>query len=130
MDHKTIWQLLAELELLSHGATMKIDANRVHGSKERAAMPAGESNPPHLEFRERYLRAFSEKSRREIVAEAEKCLADWRKTAPPKEPEWGSYHWKVLVANDDRPREIQVRHWGISRQTIATYRRKYRKDAA
>lgn len=122
--------ILLRLELLSHGATMTIDANRVHGTKERTAMPAGEGRPPHLEYRDRYECARTDKSRREIVDEAQKCLDEWTHSRPPASPEWGSYHWKVMIANEREIGRSLANKYGISRQTVQTYRRLYRRDAA
>jgi hypothetical protein len=122
--------ILLRLELLSHGATASIDANRVHGSKERPSQPAGESRPPHLEYRRRYENAHTERGRREVVDEAQECLDEWTHKKPPEHPEYGSYHWKLAIANSNKTGAELARFHGISRQTVQIYRRKFRQDAA
>lgn len=47
-------QLLAELELISHGSTQSWNSAGGHGDSEQA-LPYGESNPPHLWLRALYL---------------------------------------------------------------------------
>jgi hypothetical protein len=42
-------QILAELEMISHGTTAKIGYTTAHGNDRE--LPPGESNPPHLRYR-------------------------------------------------------------------------------
>lgn len=50
---REIRQVLAELELISHGATVRFAPATSRGGAG-SSVPSGESNPPHLRFRERF----------------------------------------------------------------------------
>ena len=75
--HQQIHQVLAELELVSHGTTANL-APTGRGS-EGAAVPPGESHPPHIHWRERWLGAVDEEDRRRVLAGARRELASLRK---------------------------------------------------
>jgi hypothetical protein len=50
---REIRQVLAELELISHGATVRFDPSTSHGHAG-SRIPTGELSPPHLLFRARF----------------------------------------------------------------------------
>jgi hypothetical protein len=50
---KEVRQVLAELELISHGATVRFDPSTSAGPAS-SRVPTGESSPPHLLFRARF----------------------------------------------------------------------------
>lgn len=77
-----IRQVLAELELISHGTTANW-APTGHAS-EGAAMPPGESQPPHLYWRGQWLRAVDEEDERRVLAGARRELASLRKRSEVK----------------------------------------------
>lgn len=121
-----LWNALTVMQLLSNGTTQRFDGDRVTGSKDRPLLPAGERRPEFLEFQARFARARSYSSRLAIVEEAERVLDEWRKRKPMDNPERGSYWWKKEIANSDRTGAELARLYGISRQTVQAYRRKYR----
>lgn len=71
-------QILAELELLSHGKTQTWNKT-AHGT-DRDPKPQGESRPPHIEYRDRYERAKGDLERDHIRSEARKTLNEWKGT--------------------------------------------------
>jgi hypothetical protein len=56
---RTIHQVLAELELISHGQTQAWNASGGHDAEGRVS-PPGELDPPHLRFRRKWLEATVE----------------------------------------------------------------------
>lgn len=69
-------QVLAELELVSHGATQAWNpAGHVTGEH---VMPPGELAPPHITFRTAYLKATTDIGRRTVLADAKNELRRWR----------------------------------------------------
>lgn len=59
--------LLAELELISHGSTQSWNsAGGAHGDNT-AVLPYGESNPPHVYFRDLYLTQTTDEGRQRVV---------------------------------------------------------------
>lgn len=78
-------QVLAELELCSHGTITNYNASGAH-STERDPRPTGESQPPHLTFRKRLLEAPGPVERGMILTDAQDELRDFRRrVAPPVE---------------------------------------------
>lgn len=75
-------QILAELELLSHGKTQTWNKT-AHGT-DRDPKPQGESRPPHLEYRDRYERARDDLGRDHVRSEARKTLNEWKGTTATK----------------------------------------------
>ena len=73
---KAVRQLLAELELLSHGSTTAW--NPTGGSTDDAVVPYGESNPPHLRLRSRYLEQTDDAGRAGVVDEMRTTLRGQR----------------------------------------------------
>lgn len=69
--------LLAELELLSHGQTQRIDPAPAGGGEGRI-LPPGELSPPHVELAVRYAGCRSDRSRAVVVGEMRAVLASWR----------------------------------------------------
>lgn len=78
-------QTLAELELLSHGSTQAW--NKSAAPAERDTRPSGESRPPHIEYRYRWLRATNDLAREMVESEAKQELKRWKTKAPPPKPE-------------------------------------------
>jgi hypothetical protein len=66
--NKAMRQVLAELELISHGATVRFDPSTSHGHAG-STIPSGESNPVHLRFRARFETCRTDRDR-ELALEA------------------------------------------------------------
>lgn len=64
--------LLAQLELISHGSTASW--NPGGGHSEPAALPFGESRPPHITLRERYLEQADDEGRARVVKDMQREL--------------------------------------------------------
>jgi hypothetical protein len=125
-----LWNALNAMQLLSNGATTRLDTDRVHGSRNPGLYPAGEQKCEFLIFQRRFAQAHSYQSKLEIVEEAERDLAQWTHSRPPKDPEHGSYFWKVMLATSkDSVTDLARRH-SVSRQMIYVYRRRYGNQAA
>lgn len=121
-----LWNALVAMQLLSNGKTQRFDGDRVSGSRGSSLFPAGEARCEFLDFQARFARARSYKSRLEIVEDAERTLEQWRKSRPSARPEPHTYWWRVEIANSDLPPKEILRVYSISRQSLWTYRRKYR----
>lgn len=123
-------QVLLELELISHGKTATIDPNAVHSTNDTHKPPSGEPQPPHLHYQHRWNNSRTHRSRQIVLQDAQDELDAIKRAKPPTEPEWGSYWWKVQVANDDRPIEVVSRLYSIGKSTVSKYRSRYREQAA
>ena len=125
-----LWQqmraVLAQLELVSHGTTTHFGPNA--GANHETLLPPGDPRPPHLLYRNRFHRCLGDTGRRAVLQDAKAELKRLKHSPTPTEPEWGSYHWKVKVANDDRPIETVARFHGIARSTVSKYRARYRTE--
>ncbi len=66
-------QVLAELELTSHGSTQSWNSSG-HGGESVNVFPPGESSPPHIEWRERYERATTDDARQWVIDDAGRAL--------------------------------------------------------
>jgi DNA invertase Pin-like site-specific DNA recombinase len=73
---KAVRQLLAELELLSHGSTTAW--NPTGGTGDDVVVPFGESDPPHLRLRARYLAQTADAGRARVVEEMRVTLRGHR----------------------------------------------------
>lgn len=69
-------QILAELEMLSHGSTQAW--NKTAPASERDLRPAGEAHPPHLEYRRQYEQATSDLERDRVRQAAKRTLREWK----------------------------------------------------
>lgn len=123
--------VLANLELIPHGHTQTIDANRVHGSKDRSEiLRADPEGYPHEIFRERWNAAGTDAARALVLREAQAALGKLRRSAAPKEShllEKLSLPWRRAVANDDRPIAAVAREFNTSRQTVRDCIERYRE---
>jgi DNA-directed RNA polymerase specialized sigma24 family protein len=72
-------QVLAELELLSHGSTQSFAAAPGAGSDKSYGRPPGDEHPPHLHWRNQWKRASDEDRRSEVLRHAKADLAAHRK---------------------------------------------------
>jgi hypothetical protein len=83
-------QILAELEMLGHGSVTAWNASG--GGQADSRPPSGESNPPHIEYAERFERDRSW----ETVEEARACLREWkRRAAPARETDTSEDDWII-----------------------------------
>lgn len=71
-------QVLAELELVSHGTTAKW--NTAGGGENDALLPPGEPDPPHLFYRDRYQVAEGDDQRTRVLDAAIEALEGHRKS--------------------------------------------------
>jgi len=72
----SVRSLLAQLELISHGSTASW--NPAGGHSEPAALPFGESRPPHLTLRDKYLEQDDDAGRTRVVDLMHKELREAR----------------------------------------------------
>lgn len=107
-------QILAELELLSHGTTQAFNSSGI--AAERDPRPAGESHPPHETFLNHYEQARDDSERETVRQAAEDCLMQWRghlKALPPRPPD---IKGDVRKMRGYTPKEIANRLGGIVTQ--------------
>lgn len=127
-DYTAMRQVLAALELVSHGRTMRVDG-RVAGSNDQSPILHADEEPyPHEEFRSRWNAAATAAERAEILDDARTALERLRKAPPPPEHliDPDSYHFRVFIANDPRPDAELARLYPVSRKAIRSWRKKYR----
>lgn len=138
-ERQRAYNAVIQLELMPHGSTTSWDS---------AGRGKPESRPPgggigheegeyaqrgHDSFRRRLRTAVTARDFRSIADDAETALEAWRRTPEvdlvlERTDAHGQYtFWlKRLVANsNDSPTEL-ARLYGVSRQTIYTWRAKYR----
>lgn len=138
-ERQRAYNAVAQLELMPHGATTSWDS---------AGRGKPESRPPgggvgheegeyaqlsHASFRRRLLKAHTARDFRAIADAAEAALEAWRRTPEidlvlERTDAHGHYtFWlKRLVANSDESPTELARLYGVSRQTVYTWRAKYR----
>lgn len=123
--------VLTRLELLSHGKTLTLAADPVTGGHDNARAPTPDHEPyPHLAFARRYAGCMSDRSRLIVLREA---FQEWRRHAQgqqARDPAWGSFQWKRMLANSDEKVTDLARKHNVSRTMIYDYRRLYRWDEA
>jgi hypothetical protein len=114
MDTREARQLLAELELISHGQTQAWDSSGGH-SAEKPLMPAGEPNPPHIALRAQLAAALTQSQVDKVTQKAREAL--YRARYTPPRAIYGTEEWRQLVGSDTRPAaevakqyEITARH--------------------
>jgi hypothetical protein len=94
---RTIWQILAELELISHGKTSTWNPSGRSPNADRDPRPQGETNPPHIHYRLEYQAQWTDHGqaqwtdhgREQVRQNAEKELREIthsRARAVPEEP--------------------------------------------
>lgn len=123
-------QILAELEMISHGKTMKTDG-RVAGSNDKSPLLRVDEEPyPHELFRRRYLRARTDTERARVEQEAAEELRLLRKGPERRVDRLTpfSFAWKRAIANDPRGASELARVFPVSRQTVYNYRALYREE--
>jgi hypothetical protein len=97
-------QVLAELELVSHGRTMRPDG-RVAGSKDPSPILHVDEEPyPHENFRPLWETAETADRRRQVLADAKTTLEAMRKAPPPPEQFLVrfSFSWKRMIGQRRR----------------------------
>lgn len=138
-------RLIAELELVSHGATRNYESDG-RGATETAD-PRGSTGhrplrrdelqghyevddyePAFLPLRRRLRAATTDDELRDIIDIARRELELAKRTAAPARPEKGTIAWRRQVANDQRGATEVARLHGISRQYVYELRAKYRED--
>lgn len=66
-------QILADLELISHGTITAYNSSGGHGNSARV-IPPGEAFPPHLEYRRRYAECETDEQRDQVIKDAQSEL--------------------------------------------------------
>lgn len=74
-------QILAEMELLSHGSVTAYNSSG-RGESD-VVVPQGEAHPPHIEFAARYEQERDDERRRRVLEEARRYLQDWKRRTSP-----------------------------------------------
>ena len=87
--NQTMHQVLAELELVSHGTTAAW--GRCEGGE--GVYPPGERNPPHVVYRARWVLAWGPLGRRRVLREARAELERCRRAPRPRM----SYRARILM---------------------------------
>lgn len=76
MMTKEFRQILAQLELLSHGSTQSW--NKTAQAADRDQRPGGEAFPPHEQFRIDWYCATSDEARVDVLEAARRYLKEWK----------------------------------------------------
>lgn len=118
-------QVLAELELLSHGGTTAWDA--AGGGKAGSREPQGESRPPHLVWRDRFKHAdLSDLPR--LVGLARQDLAEWRTRVAPI-PDVSVSLVDLILEKEGWSAADVARRFGVSAAYVCRIRMNHDRDA-
>jgi hypothetical protein len=125
MDTRTARQLLAELELISHGSTAAWDSSGGH-SAEKPLMPAGEPNPPHIALRAQLDAALTQSQVDKVTQKARLALRAARYTPIRDEPRLGDPLWRRYVVQSPKSVADIARFYNVDE----SYIRRVRREAA
>jgi hypothetical protein len=130
MDTREARNLIAAVELISHGTTAAWDSNGGHSS-ERPLMPPGELHPPHLMLRVELARALTQTQVDRVAQKAREALQAVRYT--PRNPAvlmYGTVEWREAIGLDSRKVEEVARAYGITERHVHRLRALCREKAA
>lgn len=119
--------VLVQMHLVSYGTTSRLDGDLVKQSAERGLWPAGESDAMFDEFERRWNHASHPEAKRRVLEEARERLQNYRRAKTPVVVEPHTIAWRREIANSDKSGAELARLYGVSRQTVQTYRRNYRE---
>lgn len=112
-------QVLAELELISHGKTAALNSS---GAGENPnVLPFGESRPPHEYWRGRFNDASTDYELADLVRQARDELAAWRVRQAPVTDTWDESD-AILKEGQGHAADVVARRF----QRTTTYVRKLR----
>jgi hypothetical protein len=127
-DIAAMSQVLAQLEVVSHGRTTSLDGS-TSSSRDRSPILRVDEEPyPHDLYRAKWDEASTAVKRAEVLADARATLERVRKAPPPPVGllERGSHHWWLRIAEDfETPIGELARLHEVSRQAITRWRRRY-----
>ena len=110
----TMRQLLAELELTSHGTTPRVDAPGSGGYYQHVVL-AGDhplEDPPHVVFRRLYEAAATDQDREAVIAAARKALKEARVSAgDPSREETKADRDRRIVEKGEGWLDTEVARW-------------------
>lgn len=114
-------QVLAELELLSHGKTQSWNAS---GRGGEPLFPHGESRPPHLHWRERFVSATTE-ALPSLIQAAREELTACRRLERREDASGTTTVTQLVIAEGDGYDVIHVaQHYGLSPAHVRRIRHK------
>lgn len=130
LDLSVARQLLAELEMVSHGTTQAFDTSGGHSS-EKPLMPPGETNPPHTRLRAELAKALTQTQVDKVADKAREALRKARYT-PPSDALliYGTKPWREAIGNDDRPAAVVAADYKITERHVRRLRAVCRDKAA
>lgn len=123
MDTREARQLIAELELISHGTTQAFNPSGGHNA-EKPDLPPGELHPPHIRLRQELAKAMSQTQVDRVAQKAREALQAARYT-PRNTAEliYGTRQWREAIAADDRSVDVVAQEYGISAGHVHRLRR-------
>ena len=142
--HRQARQLIARLELISHGTTRNYAAlnetSHTTSTETTSTRPPGGIHPQddrehdypqksYLYFRRRLAGARTPRDLQAIVTDAQAALGACTHTAQPPggiEPERGTFAWKRMIANSGETAQRLSHLHRISVRTVHNYRAEYR----
>lgn len=125
MDTRIARQLLAELELISHGSVQSWNPSGGGRNAERDDRPTGESDPPHLQLRTELAKALTQTQVDKIAEKARTALRNAR-YAPERRHVRGTLEWRQAIAKDERTAKDVAKLFDVSERTVYYYRKEYR----
>lgn len=132
VDTQIARQLLAELELVSHGTTQAWNPSGGGHNAERPAFPPGEPKPPHIALRARLNAALTQTQVDRVCTAAREALRAAKYTPPPTgmEPPYGTVQWKRWIAASSETNAELARRFNVSAQYIGQVRKDWGPDTA
>lgn len=118
-------QVLAELELLSHGKTASYNSSGA--GETTAVLPHGELKPPHDYWRDRY-HAAGKHERPGILEHAQRELEIWKKRQAPAEDSWNERD-AILTDGEGFEASVVARRFGRSTTYVMKLRTKDDREA-
>lgn len=112
-------QALADLELVAHGKTSRLDPDPVHMSKDPSRQPYGDASPPHEFYRARWEGCRTDAQRAEVLSDALDELLTFKLSPRPSAEGLLETRIKIVRAiRAGEPRREVCRRLGVSPQYV------------
>lgn len=119
-------QVVAELELVSHGKTQSYEASTTHGEIGHVVLTADREGYPHLAFVRRWNSCGTDRARRAVLKDALDQLDQYRRGTAVSKPEPRTYDWRIKIAHSTQPIKVLAREWNVSEAYVKKLRAEYR----
>jgi hypothetical protein len=129
-------QLVAELELMSHGNAMSTgtrpSSEHPGGKRPTGGVDRHDDREPdfeqksHAHFQARLRGCRCDEDVKAVIADAKRALDAWRRTPAPTDPLWGTFECGVMIANSELPDVHWARIYCVSKARVGQVKRQFR----